>query len=383
RYQSNWSAFFDPIAAQLYIDDDKLTADVTIMPLIAGSDYNDWIEITGKSRLAPGSGDPHPESLLHWILALDMKSRRMQQASGMAALFAPSLGVNAFSWVGSWISVYADESPYWKDLGEAAEQGEEAVEEFVEDNVGRTPLAMNVEVTNPFKLTVFLSALRAWIEQTAPGMTEWTNHKHNGQGYVKIAPSGEVREDLAEEGAGDLALYYAPSTKLFTLTFDETVLKRAIDRQVAERKRRREKAPATQLPNWLGKSVSLVADKQIIAFIDAISRDHITREFRTRSFANLPILNEWRKLGHENAVAYHEKTWHMELMCPGGGAYKWNKEFQTYESTVFGHPGEPKSPKISAFLLKQFQRASFGLTFEHDGLRAKAELWKRLPEAGD
>ena len=168
-------------------------------------------------------------------------------------------------------------------------------------------MALNVEVTNPFKLTVFLSALRAWIEQTSPGMTEWTNHKHNGQGYVKIAPSGEVREDLAEEGAGDLALYYAPSTKLFTLTFDEALLKRAIDRQVGERKRRKEKAPSTQSVNWLGESVSLVADKQIIALVDAVSRDHVTREFRMRSFANLPILNEWRKRGHEDALAFHEK----------------------------------------------------------------------------
>ena len=113
----------------------------------------------------------------------------------MAALFAPSLGVNAFSWVGEWISVYADESPFWKDMGVAAEKGQDAVQEFVEDNVGRAPLALNIEVTNPFKMTAFLSALRAFVEQTSPDMTEWTNHKHNGQGYVKIAPSGEVRED--------------------------------------------------------------------------------------------------------------------------------------------------------------------------------------------
>ncbi|MFP6900317.1 MAG: hypothetical protein VCA36_05205, partial [Opitutales bacterium] len=160
-------------------------------------------------------------------------------------------------------------------------------------------------------------------------------------------------------------------------------LKRSIDRRVAERKRRREKAPATHLPEWPGQSIAFVADKQIIAFFDAVSRDHVTREFQTRSFANLPILNEWRNLGHEDALAFHEKTWHVQLVCPGGGEYQWNDEFQTYESTVFGHPGAPKAPRISAFLLKEFQRASFGLTFENDGLRAKANLWKRLPESSD
>ncbi|MBO94773.1 MAG: hypothetical protein CMI32_07745 [Opitutales bacterium] len=383
RYQSNWSAFFDPIAARLFVDEDKLTADVTILPLIEESDYNELIAVTGKSRLEAGDGDPHQESLFHWILALDMKSPTMQQASGFASLLAPSLGVNAFSWAGDWASVYADDSPFWKDLGEAAEKGEDAVEEFIEDNVARAPLAVNVDVTNPFKLTAFLSALRAWIEQTSPGMTEWTNHEHNGQGYVKIAPSGEVREDLAEEGAGDLALYYAPTSKLLTLSLDEAVLKRSLDRRVAERKRRQDKEPVTNLTDWPGKSISFVADKQIIAFVDAVSRDHVTREFRTRSFANLPILNEWRKLGHEDALAFHEKTWQVELMCPGGGEYRWNEKFQTYESSVFGHPGEPQSPKISAFLLKEFQQAAFGLTFENDGLRAKGELLKRLPGTGD
>jgi hypothetical protein len=383
RYQSNWAAFFDPIAAKLYVDKDKLTADITILPLIGGSDYNQMIEVTGQTKLAPGSGDPHPESLFHWILALDMKSKPMQQAGAMASIFAPSLGVNAFAWVGDWVSVYADDSPFWKGLGEAADQGEDEMEEYLEDNVGRAPLALNVEVTNPFKLTAFLSALRAWIEQTSPDMTEWTNHKHNGQGYVKIAPSGEVREDLKEEGAGDLALYYAPSSKLLTITLDEAVLQRSIDRRVTERKRRRDGEPPTDQKKWLGESVSFVANKQIIAFVDAMSRDQITREFRSRSFANLPILNEWKKFGHDDAVAYHENTWHVELMCPGGGEYRWNEEFQTYESTVFGHPGAPKTPRISAFLLKQFQQAAFGLTFEHDGLRAKAELWKRLPGTGD
>ena len=383
RYQSNWSAFFDPIAARIYMDEGKLTADVTIMPLIDGSDYNDMIEVTGNSRLKPGAGDPHPESLLHWIIALDMKSKPMQQASGMASLFAPSLGVNAFSWVGEWISVYADESPFWQDIAKVAEDGQDAVQEFVEDNVGRTPLALNFEVTNPFKMTAFLSALRAFIEQTSPDMTEWTNHKHNGQGYVKIAPSGAVREDLAAEGAGDFALFYAPSSKLLTLTLDEALLKKAIDRQVNDRKRRRSGEVPTDLKQWPGKSVSLVANKKIISFVDAVTRDQLTKEFRNRSYANLPILNEWHKLGHENAIAYHKKKWQVELMCPGGGQYKWNEEFQTFESTIFGHPGAPESPKISALLLKQFQQAAFGLTFENDGLRAKVELWKKLPVSGD
>ena len=382
-YQRNWSTFFDPIAARLYVDEEKLSGDLTVMPLIASSDYNDLIEITGKSRLRAGAGDPHPEALLHAILALDMKSPTMQQASGMAAILAPSLGVNAFSWVGEWASVYVDEGPFMEELEKAAGQGEDAAWEFMESNFGRAPVALNLEVNNPFKMTAFLAALRAWIEQTSPGMTEWTNHEHAGQGYVKIAPTGDVRRDLQDEGVEDMALFYLPSSKLLTFSLNEAVIKGAIDRQLAERDRRRKRSAAKPIVPWFGESVSMMANKEVLTFIDAFSREHVTREFRSRSFANLPILNEWRKLGHEDALAFHEKTWQVALTCPGGGKYVWNEKFQTYESTVFGHPSEPQSPKISAFLLKEFQKASFGLTFEHDGLRAKGELLKRLPKSRD
>ena len=85
----------------------------------------------------------------------------------------------------------------------------------------------------------------------------------------------------------------------------------------------------------------------------------------------------------EAFLAYHAETWHVLLTCPGGGEYKWNEKFRTYESTVFGHPGQPKKPETPASLLKGFRRFDLGLTFEHDGLRAQGAAWKRLPEAGD
>jgi hypothetical protein len=44
------------------------------------------------------------------------------------------------------------------------------------------------------------------------------------------------------------------------------------------------------------------------------------------------------------------------------------------ESTVYGHPGQPKSgPKVSA-MLGQFEKANLGVTFEDQGLRGRIEL---------
>lgn len=386
RYQDRWAAFFDPIAARLVVKDERIEADVTILPLIGGSDYRQLIETTGDVRLTPEAGDPHPETLAHWITALDMESRHMQQASNMAAIFAPALGLKAFGWVGEWASVYVDDSPFWKGFGEAVEKdGEDGAEDYLERNVPRLPVALNVEVTNPFKLTAFLAALRAWVEQVSPGMTAWTNHEHKKQGYVKIAPAGDTREELEEEGIEDIALYYAPSAKLLTVTLDEDLLKRAIDRSVEARRRRKENLPASPNPKpWKGESLALTVNHGLLRFFELATHDHLSREFRQRSWGNLPILNEWRlRLGKEDALAYHQDVWQVQLVCPGGGQYRWNEKFQTYESTLYGHPGEPKKPAAALPILRNFQRLDLGLTFEHDGLRARGAAWKRAPESGD
>jgi hypothetical protein len=44
------------------------------------------------------------------------------------------------------------------------------------------------------------------------------------------------------------------------------------------------------------------------------------------------------------------------------------------ESTVYGHPGQPKSGPKATAAIEQFQTANFGLTFEDHGLRARVEL---------
>ena len=122
---------------------------------------------------------------------------------------APSLGNTAFGWIGESFSFYLDESPFFAEMQKVfREEGYRAGEEFVEKNLGRIPLGFNVEVRNPFKLTAFLAGLRAWLEQTAPSMTLWTNKSYKGQGYVRIAPGKSVEDDLLREGSAPIALYH-------------------------------------------------------------------------------------------------------------------------------------------------------------------------------
>jgi hypothetical protein len=73
-------------------------------------------------------------------------------------------------------------------------------------------------------------------------------------------------------------------------------------------------------------------------------------------------------------VELHERVLRERLECPGGGAYVWNEEWQTMESTVFGHPGAPKVGPRRPKAWDDFDAARFALEFEQDGLRVRAEL---------
>ena len=373
RYQSHWSKYFDPICAQLSIDNGKIKGDLSILPLIGGTDYRQMIQMVGEVKLDSESGDPHPETVLHWVSAIDMNSPRFQQASNFAAIMAPSLGAGAFSWVGESFSFYLDNSLFFKDMQKAfLQDGIKGVEDFSEKNFGRIPLGVNVEVRNPFKLTAFLAGLRAWIEQTSPGMTIWSSHSHKGQGYVKIAPGKGLEDRLIKEGSAPIALYYVPSPKLLTISLSENIIQKAIERTLLQR----EENSTLPKAKWDGMSTAFHASRPIPSLFDLSMGQNVINGLQRKSWNNLHALNEWRiHLKKKDSLKYHQKVWHTDLLCPGGGEYQWNKKFQTYESTVFGHPANPKSPKNFS-LFGKWKAVDFGLSFENDGLRVRANLEK-------
>ena len=72
------------------------------------------IQLAGDVKLEAESGDPHSESVLHWATAIDMNAPRFKQASNLAAIMAPSLGIGAFSWIGESFSIYLMILPFSK-----------------------------------------------------------------------------------------------------------------------------------------------------------------------------------------------------------------------------------------------------------------------------
>lgn len=366
-YQRNWNWAFDPIALKIGLGADRLSADMTVMPLIMNSRYNEFISIAQNGKFEPTDGDRH-EALVQFMLAIDPKSRMLEQGNNFALMLGQSVSLG---WIGSWVNVYADNDPFWRDLAEADPK---EMDKFFEENAGRIPVAVRIEATNPLKLAVFLTGARAFIEQTAPGLIEWEALTYQDQPYVRITPKKNARGYPRE--LENINIFYTTIDGALTITLSEKVLKSSIDRSLARAKAEADGKPHAENPqSWLGSNVALRVDNKILEIANAAHRKQYEEAMTVLSWKNLPILNEWRRLYPDrNPVEVHRQVWGVELVCPGGGKYVWNDKYQTMESTVYGHPGGQKKGPAAPPVLSSFSAGNFGLTLENKGLRARVIL---------
>ncbi|MBA3685906.1 MAG: hypothetical protein H0W72_11795, partial [Planctomycetes bacterium] len=365
RYQDGWRNVFDPIALRVSRRANGLGADLTVMPLILGTDYRQLIEVAGASTIAPGAGDPH-DALIHAVFAVDRQSRPVRDIANFAT--GMGLRVDPLGWLGSSVAVWADPDPFWDEFVRDSDPSS-----FLERAFYRLPVALRAESNDALKLAAFLTALRAMAEQSAPGMTTWETRTWRDQGYVRVGPAAGAREAAGDFAEG--ALYYAATPDALLVSFNEDVIKRAIDRA---------KAPPAVAPTpWLGANTALRLEPGVMAMQRALGRSFdggLADAWTGRSWSNLPILGEWRQRWPDlDPLVVHERLFGARPLCPGGGAYAWNADWATMASTVYGHPGEPKDGPSLPPALADLARASFGLTFEHDGLRARVELERTPP----
>ena len=111
------------------------------------------------------------------------------------------------------------------------------INDFMTKNIGRLPVAVRIDSTNPLQLIAFLATARTFIEQTGPGLTTWESLKYKVQGYVRVSPVKGQPGVTAE--VENLAIYYTTVGGALTVTLSEAVLKKAIERAVDK------KAPAS------------------------------------------------------------------------------------------------------------------------------------------
>ena len=134
-------------------------------------------------------------------------------------------------------------------------------------------------------------------------------------------------------------------------------------------------APGVPPPSGPTAHATFAVRGRGLELFDLLLREGLRRTLVRGSFDNLPILNEWRRLFPAvDPVELHARVFHERLLCPGGGAYVWNEEWSTLESSVFGHPGAPKDGVRRPPAWEGIELLRSKLTFEDDGLRVRVEL---------
>lgn len=359
-YQTNWRQSFDPIAIRFSISKHRLGVELTVTPLIAASEYNSIAVVTQGTQITARTGDSHSNTLARLAFSINSQSKPVQEAGNFVGNMVPGLKANFLNWLGQSVTLYADDDVFWTEL-----TGATNAETFLEKSFARLPIALHCEVKSALGAVTFLAAFRAYIEQTAPQMTVWQNLEYHGRPYVKIAPS-----KASQEGDPDAnwTVYYALTPDALTVTLSEAMVKRTLDRQ----------NPATNgmvavtgsLP-WLGSNFCFQAEKKFLEVILKASRDEYQTHAQLLAWNNLPVLNEWKRLyPAQDPVKLHEQFWGVKLISPAGGSYVWNAQWRTMESTVYGHPGAPKTgPGLPLSALTDL---NLGVTFENQGLAARA-----------
>ena len=154
------------------------------------------------------------------------------------------------------------------------------------------------------------------------------------------------------------------------------MLLRAIDREVLRRTAATDAQPVTPPdPSWVGQHLRVHVERQWLQLLTDIAGEHYQSEMQKIAWSGLPILNEWKRhYPDQDPLALHARLWQTRLVCPGGGTYVWNEEWQTFTSTVYGHPSKPQQGPAIPPLLKTFRSLDFGLGFEDQGLRARISL---------
>jgi len=204
-------------------------------------------------------------------------------------------------------------------------------------------------------------------------MTTWENLAYHGQLYVKVAFARALQPFAPTQ---PVPIYYAITPNSLVVTPSEPVLKRALDRAQAQGGHTDwASSNAPPAGGFLGTNLCLRLDGDLLPAIGALLRNRLQQTHQRLAWGNLPILNEWRRRYPALAPAQvQERFWPTDLLRPGGDDYVWDEQWQTMESTVYGHPAQPKPGQAPPRGPAGIIAAELGLTCENGGLSAKLVL---------
>lgn len=373
RYMGIWRGVFDPVAISFTVQGNRLAADFSIFPLVATTDYAEMSELTRNNQLPEKVSFPE-ESMAILGLSLDPESKTVKELNSLLGVMIPNVGRTGINWLGKWVRIYAGDDPFWADLAEVP--NERAVDSFFEKNLYRLPVVLEVALASPMGMATFLTSVRAFAESTAPGLIKWETGTHNDHPYVVVRTT---EKDMAGLELDKLGLYYSTVNNVFILTLNEALLKKAIDRHLGKTTSVAASQEDMNGLHFLGASMGLAVHYRFLELANALTRREVSRVEREAAFRALPILNQWKALfPNQDPVDLHRRLFGVTLLAPAYGQYVWNEQYQTFESTVHGFPGQTKEgPGALRPPLESLSTANCGLTFENGGLRARCEVTRQ------
>jgi hypothetical protein len=222
-YQMYWRGYVDPIGARVSVSADgkKISADVRILPLIEHSDYRSMLTDVGEQHVKV----PPLGSGLRWVLAIGKDAEVRRLGDQMANQFSRRKEL-AFSWIGDWVAAgAADRGGIWDfalQAGEIPELGTARKQDMA--ILQEVPIWAAVHVKSRLGLAAALTALRAMVQETAPGVTTWAGAgSYRGIEITQIT----ARED--RRAKDEVRLSYAIVKDVLVVSFERGTLEQQID----------------------------------------------------------------------------------------------------------------------------------------------------------
>ncbi len=369
RYERRWRNVFDPIACRISLRPNELHADLSVIPLMLGTEYRWWVDLVGEATLAVDAGDRHPDTLASLLFALDVDGAAFRFARAFVGRNQP-VDVDPLSWVDGAIHFYLDTDEAWmKQLSEQSPW-----ERNPEKEASDAPIGIYVPSRDSLRLAAFMVAVRDMIERFAPNTVTWGTDTYRDMKFVTITP-----ENLTSVGP-DTQWFYVTTPDGLTISPNRGVIERAIDRHLERMAKQSHEPSQSGEPTDAEQSAAedagrrqaelMVTGKGVRALVD-IEPTRVLRRVHRASWSNLPILNYFQdRYPDRDPVEVYRKLFGETIVEPSGGRYEWNAERQTYVSSLHGYHLEPQAgPRVSPEWAAE-DRLRATVAFTDGGLRA-------------
>ena len=244
-YQTFWRTSIDPVAIRLTLAPDgrgPLSADVRVLPIIAGTDYADLLRTVGRARVDLATGTGGLRTAIG--IGADAEIRHLVTRSLREM---PMIGSLKVDWLGDWAMVGVDDTATPASREAIKKEATTGVSDRSLRDLVDLPVYAGIEVRNLTAAVAFLAGARAIVDQAAPGSIQWGEAgRERDVPFVAVRAGGAFAAETK-----DVALYYAFCKSALVLSLSESALRHRIDDCLDGRQPRTRSATGAEGPQWI------------------------------------------------------------------------------------------------------------------------------------